>query len=206
MRQTLILLALYLSAVVLPASAAETPGPRQQVEEAATRLFAVPETAGGSDSKQSARIETHVQDVLDDIVDFPAITSGVLGEHRDSLSASQREPFQHEFERSIIQLLATALGEIEGYDLAVEKARMHGETRAQVPVIIRTDDQQTFEIQFTLALAGTDWRVRNLIVNGVNLGLTYRNQFGELMKIHNGDIDAVIKAWSETTAEVAPAE
>ena len=49
-----------------------------------------------------------------------------------------------------------------------------------------------------------DWRVRNVIVNGINLGLTYRNQFAEALRspANKGDIDKVIAGW--TTAQVVP--
>jgi phospholipid transport system substrate-binding protein len=42
------------------------------------------------------------------------------------------------------------------------------------------------------------WRVRNVIVDGVNLGLTYRNQFASAMQSGDarGDIDAVIDEWT----------
>ncbi len=40
------------------------------------------------------------------------------------------------------------------------------------------------------------WKVVNVIVNGINLGLTFRNQFDQAMRDHNRDYDAVINGWS----------
>ena len=40
------------------------------------------------------------------------------------------------------------------------------------------------------------WLIINIIVNGVNLGLTFRNQFQALAKEHNEDIDEIIKHWT----------
>ena len=41
-----------------------------------------------------------------------------------------------------------------------------------------------------------DWLIINIIVNGVNLGLTFRNQFQALAKEHNENIDEIIKHWT----------
>jgi phospholipid transport system substrate-binding protein len=41
-----------------------------------------------------------------------------------------------------------------------------------------------------------NWLIINIIVNGVNLGLTFRNQFQALAKEYNENIDEVIKHWT----------
>ena len=41
-----------------------------------------------------------------------------------------------------------------------------------------------------------NWLIINIIVNGVNLGLTFRNQFQALAKEHNENIDQIIKHWT----------
>ncbi len=206
MRLTLKLLILCLMASVLPTAAADSHGPKERVEETAEQLFSSLSTRASAATKDQARFESEVRTVLAEIVDFDAITLGVLGTYRDTLSTPQRKQFQHEFERSMIQLLTQALSELNDYDMKVEDARMSGDARAQVPVLVSTADGQKFEILFSLALADADWRVRNLIVNGVNLGLTYRNQFNEMMKTHKQQVESVIHAWSQTIVEAGKIE
>ena len=41
-----------------------------------------------------------------------------------------------------------------------------------------------------------DWLIINIIVNGVNLGLTFRNQFQALAKEHDENIGEIIKHWT----------
>ena len=41
-----------------------------------------------------------------------------------------------------------------------------------------------------------NWKIINIIVNGVNLGLTFRNQFRALAEEFDGDIDKVILNWT----------
>ena len=40
-----------------------------------------------------------------------------------------------------------------------------------------------------------EWKIVNIIINGVNLGLTFRNQFQALAISHNDDIDLTIENW-----------
>jgi phospholipid transport system substrate-binding protein len=42
------------------------------------------------------------------------------------------------------------------------------------------------------------WRVTNLVINGINLGKIFRNQFIQRAKQFGGDIDKVIDNWSSS--------
>jgi len=50
------------------------------------------------------------------------------------------------------------------------------------------------------------WKLRNIIISGVNIGLTYRNQFASAMRdsANGGDLDKVIDGWAEVIAHVNP--
>ncbi|KRO98745.1 MAG: toluene tolerance protein, partial [SAR86 cluster bacterium BACL1 MAG-120823-bin87] len=41
-----------------------------------------------------------------------------------------------------------------------------------------------------------NWLIINIIVNGVNLGLTFRNQFQALASEHDNDINEIINHWT----------
>lgn len=132
------------------------------------------------------------------VVDFGAITRGVLGKHRQSMNRTQQSRFQAEFEQSITNLLATALQGGEEYIVTIDRIRRSTKNpdRAQVLGVITTPGQDRFELLTTTARSGDTWLVRNLTVNGVNLGITYRAQFNELVTQHAGDFDAAIAAWA----------
>jgi len=40
------------------------------------------------------------------------------------------------------------------------------------------------------------WLLRNVIINGINIGLQFRSQFNAYMQKYRGDIDLVIENWS----------
>jgi phospholipid transport system substrate-binding protein len=42
------------------------------------------------------------------------------------------------------------------------------------------------------------WKVTNLVINGINLGKIFRNQFTQRARKLEGDIDKVINTWSSS--------
>lgn len=141
---------------------------------------------------------------LDEYFDLAVVARGVLGSHRESLNQQQFTQFTGEFKKALVGLMFAALDEIGGYELEIQQARMRGEDRAQVPALVKTASEGDFEFLFSLARSDGRWNALNLIVNGVNLGLTYRNQFNELMLSNSNDVDVVITAWATTVADSAP--
>ena len=47
------------------------------------------------------------------------------------------------------------------------------------------------------------WRLRNLIIETINLGEIYRNQFSALAKEAGNDLDVVISRWNDTISAQA---
>ena len=47
------------------------------------------------------------------------------------------------------------------------------------------------------------WRLRNLIIETINLGEIYRNQFSALARDADDDLDSVIARWNEALVQQA---
>ena len=150
----------------------------------------------------SGRPSSDVRAVLRSTVDYPSITRGVLGQHRAVLSDVQIAQFELEFEQSMQALLIEALEDIGDFTLEMGKVKRRNATRAQVFAVVRTETNEKFDIASSISLESGTWMVRNLIVNGVNLGLTYRNQFDQLMK-ETGDPQQAIHRWRSAVEEPA---
>ncbi|NKB97123.1 MAG: hypothetical protein GKR90_01295 [Pseudomonadales bacterium] len=141
--------------------------------------------------------------IVSTVVDFAAITRGVMHKHRAAMSDEQQVQFQTQFERSLTTLLATALAGSQDYTVAIERVRMSEKSpnRAQILGILTTAKNERFELLTVAGKNSRGWLVRNLTINGINLGITYRNQFNELVLKHAGDFDAAIAAWTTSIKE-----
>ena len=52
-----------------------------------------------------------------------------------------------------------------------------------------------YPISYKLRKNDEDWKIINIIINGVNLGLTFRNQFQALAISHNDNIELTLQNW-----------
>ena len=52
-----------------------------------------------------------------------------------------------------------------------------------------------YPISYKLRMNEDGWKIINIIINGVNLGLTFRNQFQSLATFHNDDIEEILNNW-----------
>ena len=64
----------------------------------------------------------------------------------------------------------------------------------EVKQILDTGNSK-YPIIYKLRKTNNEWKIINIIINGVNLGLTLRNQFSALADANNEDIQAILKNW-----------
>ena len=70
-----------------------------------------------------------------------------------------------------------------------------GQRRVTVKQEIRSSDN-VYPLEYSLARKKSgEWMVINVVINGINLGKTFRNQFVQSAQRSAGDIDQVIGGW-----------
>ncbi|AJD47339.1 Toluene tolerance protein Ttg2D [Isoalcanivorax pacificus W11-5] len=161
-------------------------------------------------SRDPAYTRMVVTEELENLVDFRRITRLVMGEHFDAASRDQRNAFLERFRASLVQTYAAGVTMYTGQQIQVlpmGEGDVRG-NRARVQMEFTTDSGRVVPIAYTLFQSDDQWRVDNVIVNGLNLGRVFRAQFEQAMAQYNGDIDQVIANWSaEVEVEGAnPAE
>ena len=82
--------------------------------------------------------------------------------------------------------------------LVDDKAIPEGQRKATIKQEIRSSDS-IYPLEYSLARKKSgEWMVVNVIINGINLGKTFRNQFAQSAQRAGGDIDQVISGWSSS--------
>ncbi len=149
------------------------------------------------ESEQFAR--EMVREEIGDLVDFKRITRLVMANHFSDATREQKYRFLKTFRDSLINTYASGLTMYKGQKIRVLPAEEGDieEKNASVRMEIRTKEGEVIPIRYSLFRNGDgDWKVQNVIVNGLNLGKTFRSQFEQLVQEHSGDIDQVIDNWS----------
>lgn len=140
-----------------------------------------------------------VNEELEGMVDFRRITQLVMGNYFAPSSREQKMRFLEVFRASLINTYASGLTLYQGQEIRVLPAAEGDiqEGRARVRTEITTNDGKIIPVFFSLYQAREgNWLVENVIVNGLNLGRTFRTQFEQSAQQYGGDLDQVIANWS----------
>ena len=138
--------------------------------------------------------------VLTPLFDFKRISRNVMGRYYKESNTQQRKGFEKVFRKSLLRTYGKTLAEFKDEQINVlpEKEKSSNSKRAKIQLEIITQSK-VYPALYSMYLdKNSKWKVINIIVNGVNLGVTFRNQFYALMKSHNNDIDKVIEEWVTT--------
>jgi phospholipid transport system substrate-binding protein len=137
---------------------------------------------------------TIVQENIEPYVDFNSFARGVMGQFYRQATDKQRADFTATFKQSLIRTYANGLGAYENQKFVVKPFTAGDDPKkAQVDMDIQTNSGTMIPVTYQMVLdAQGQWRVRNLILNGINLGLTFRNQFASTVEANRGNLDKAI--------------
>jgi phospholipid transport system substrate-binding protein len=178
------------------------------VRQTSDAVLGLIEEARGYVDQDPERFYRQVEAVLSPVIDFDSFARSVMAAHYRKATPAQRKRFVESFRSGLVRTYAMALMEFkDGKVVVVPPDREPRDpARRTVKMEIHTSGQVYPVLYSVSQTSAGEWRVRNLIVNGVNMGLTYRNQFNSAIKNpkHGGNIDSVIDAWADLLEAEAP--
>lgn len=147
-----------------------------------------------------ARFFAEIDIALSPYIDFEGFSKGVMAKHYRKATEVQRQTFQQQFRGALIKTYAKALASFDsqGVDVTVlpPNPKQAGLDKATIRLQVRTQSGDVYPVQYQLHRQDGKWRLRNVIVNGINIGLQFRSQFSAFMQRYKNDIDEVIANWS----------
>jgi phospholipid transport system substrate-binding protein len=196
--------------------AAETPaGPFDVVQTASERIMAIVEDAAQYADEDPDRYYEELLGVLDEVVDFSGFARGVMGHYAsksyyDSLSLEGKQALREQVTRftgemrvGLVRTYGKGLLVFGGSRVEVQRPEEGAEedNKSSIVQLIYSDAAEPYVIHYQMR-RGKDgsWKLRNLIVESINLGQVYRNQFQSAVRDNDGNLDAVIDNW--TTADL----
>ncbi len=176
--------------------------PQQLIEDNVAALMQKLDGRKDYYAEHESELESLVDDSLDDVADFRYIGASVMGRYFSNASPEQRSRFVDTFRKTLIETYAKGLVTFDYRDIRVldNDSEQRYEDQASVDMEVVSTNGDVYPVVYTLHKRDGEWRVINVIVNGINLGLTFRNQFDQAMRDNNRDIDAVIDGWAPDVA------
>tara|TARA_Y100000768_G_scaffold73182_1_gene51611 strand:- start:1039 stop:1665 length:627 start_codon:yes stop_codon:yes gene_type:complete len=142
--------------------------------------------------------ENKIKEIFEPMIDFRRVAASVMGKKYYLMaSKDERAEFVNIFKDSLLDTYAETLAQWGDSLISTEfpKSNLNKE-------IISVEVRQTLDtgsskypISYKLRKSNEGWKIVNIIINGVNLGLTFRNQFQALAVSHEEDIETTLKNW-----------
>ena len=142
--------------------------------------------------------EQKIKDIFEPMIDFRRVSASVMGKKYYLLATpKQRTEFVEIFKDSLLDTYAETLA--QWGDSSIKTIFVNGESykelkNFEVKQILDTGNNK-YPISYKLKKNNNGWKIVNIIINGVNLGLTFRNQFQALAVSNGGDIEKILKNW-----------
>lgn len=195
-----ICLALVVQPVIAePTSTAADPAavPQALVEKVAGELFAVAKANAGA-KVTSEKYYEDVEKILADVVDFPFIARVVMGKAAAKASDEQKARFAEAFKDGLVRSYAKGIAAYADSEMKFLPADVNPKRPGAVTVKQEvTDNGNVHHLAYSMRLNKNtqQWKLLNVVLNGVNLGESFRSQFSQAYAKNNGDIDKVIDTW-----------
>ncbi|QCI14460.1 ABC transporter substrate-binding protein [Pseudomonas putida] len=140
--------------------------------------------------------------ILGPVVDADGISKSIMTvKYSRKASPEQMQRFQENFKRSLMQFYGNALLEYNNQGITVDPAKPDDGKRASVGMKVTGNNGAVYPVQYTLEKLGDEWKVRNVIVNGINIGKLFRDQFADAMQRNGNDLDKTINGWAGEVAK-----
>jgi phospholipid transport system substrate-binding protein len=192
--------------LVLPALAlADGADPQAVVQAAVTKLTARLQAEKPHLKGNNELLYSIINENITPYVDVDGIAKGVMGNFYRQANDAQKAKFAATFKDSLIRTYANGLAAYNNQKIDFLPFRASDKPNfAQVEVNVTGDNGAVYPITFQMKKSAQgEWKTQNLIVNGINLGLTFRNQFAQAVNDNNNNLDKAIAGWAPDAKAIA---
>jgi phospholipid transport system substrate-binding protein len=191
------LLAIGFAAVVqaqAPAPAAPPPntlGPQELVENSAKRMLTELDANRAVYSKDPAKLDSLVANVLLPNFDSEYSARLVLGQTWRTATPDQRKRFVDAFYHSLLRNYGTALLNFTSDKFVILPYKGDpGDTQATVRTEVRKDTGEKVPVNFSLHKTDAGWKAWDVVIEGISYVKSFRTDFGS--EIQQKGLDEVI--------------
>lgn len=174
--------------------AAAAENPRDMLQKAGDALIVRLIKEKAAYKKDPQILYDMVEENIEPYVDFEGFAKGVMGQFYRQATDAQRTQFTATFRKSLIRTYANGMAAYDNQKIIFKPfAAGDDPKKAQVDMDIITAGNGAVPVTYQLVLnAKGEWKVKNVIINGMNLGLTFRNQFASTVESNRGNLDKAI--------------
>jgi len=154
-------------------------------------------TLGGNLTKEG-RVE-ELKKIARETVDITGIGYYSLGAYRKNLSNEQLKKYEEVFAKYFLKSFSSRLAEYSNPEIEVDSKKKINENYTIVSsTLVSTDSRPEVKIEWRVYTKNPDnLLIRDLIIEGLSLARTQKEEFSSIIDSNNGNIDALLKVLSD---------
>ncbi len=138
--------------------------------------------ASGTQKEKTEKFRT----LFKEYFDIPSIGNFVLGRAARTATPDEKTKFNPLFEDVIVYTWSRRFGEYKGQSLKVNDSTADGEEGSVVNSTILGNDGGNFAVQWRLRKREGGYRIVDVIIEGVSMAITYRQEYATLIQQSGG--------------------
>jgi len=184
--------------IALPNLAIAQSNPENFLDERAQAMVSVIRSNQSLYVSDPEKFKAKINIIFEPMVDFRRVGASVMGKkYYLAASKDQRLRFISVFKTSLLDTYSSTLAQWgdQTIETNFSKKTVFNKTEDVNQSLVASNN--IYPITYKVRNDDTgNWLIINIIVNGVNLGLTFRNQFRALALEHDENIDNIINNWT----------
>ncbi|MCU1751724.1 phospholipid-binding protein MlaC [Pseudomonas sp. 6D_7.1_Bac1] len=189
---------------VLPfmAHAVAAPSAHDIVQDTTNRLLADLAANKEKYKKDPNGFYDALNTIVGPVVDAEGISKSIMTvKYSGKATPAQMKTFEDNFKRGLFQFYGNALLEYNNQGITVDPAKNESGDRTSVGMTVKGSNGAIYPVQYTLEKINGEWKLRNVIINGINIGKIFRDQFADAMQRNRNDLDKTINGWAGEVAK-----
>lgn len=156
--------------------------PTAQVRATTDKILALLADPGLKNEGHNSERRQLIRKELDQRIDWATVARSSLGRHWAKRTRAEQTEFVSLFSRLLEE---TFIDKFETHHAELDKVEYLGEKiideYASVKARLSTKDQIVHPVEYRLQKSGKDWRIYDVLLEGVSLVKNYRDQFDEIL-------------------------
>jgi len=150
-----------------------------------------------TDEARFPELIEEIDAVLLPVVDFDYISKRVMGKYYRRASGEQRAQFSKVFKTTLLKTYARALTgfAIESYRIVPPSKPSPKPDKQAVSVVVKSAAGAEYTLVYFMLNRDNRWNLVNVSLDGINLRLTFKNQFANMAQEQRGKVANVIREW-----------
>jgi len=191
-----------LAALPLMANAATGGSAHDLVQDTTNKMLADLSANKEKYKQDPSQFYNALNTIVGPVVDAEGISKSIMTvKYSRKATPEQMTRFQENFKRGLFQFYGNALLEYNNQGITVDAPKSETGDRAEVGMTVKGTNGAVYPVSYTLTKINGEWKLRNVVINGINIGKLFRDQFADAMQRNGNDLDKTINGWAGEVAK-----